>query len=292
MQDVLIIGQGPAGISAALYAARAGLSVSILAGGEGALAKAEKIENYYGFPEPVSGKELLERGIAQAKRLGVELRQEEVVSIDLLESGLMASTGEGEYPARAIILATGAPRKAPRVKNLPALEGAGVSYCAICDGFFYRGKPVGVLGCCEYALHEAQALLPLASRVTLLTHGEQSIKGLPDALQVYTTPIRELLGETRLEGAVLEDGTRIELAGLFVAQGVAGSADLARKLGAQTEGNKIVVDAHMATSIPGLFAAGDCTGGMLQIAKAVCQGAEAGASVAQYLRQSQNTGVE
>jgi len=284
MPKAIIIGNGPAGISAALYTARAGIETTVIARDEGALSKAEKIENYFGFSEPIEGKELLRRGLAQARRLGVELRQEEVVGISFGEKLTIATRG-GSCEGDAVILATGAPRKTPKIENLAGLEGAGVSYCAICDGFFYKGKDVAVLGCCEYAAHEAVELIPLAKSVTLLTNGEKPIDALPEGLSgVIVKKIARLTGEGRLSGVDFEDGTSLAVSGLFVAQGIAGSADLARKIGAETVGNRIVVDAGMATNVPGLFAAGDCTGGMLQIAKAVAEGAEAGANAVKYIR--------
>ena len=284
MPKALIIGHGPAGVSAALYTARAGIETTIIARDAGALGKAEKIENYYGFTDPITGTELLERGKAQARRLGVTLLEEEVVGLSYLNK-LTVTTNTSTYEADAVILATGSPRRAPKIKGLAEFEGAGVSYCAICDAFFYKGKDVAVLGCCEYAAHESLALLPLANSVTLLTSGEAPMAGLPDGLKsVITTKITALTGNDRLEGVTLEDGTSLPISGLFVAQGVAGSSDLAKKIGAEIIGNRIVVDEHMATNIPGLFAAGDCTGGMLQIAKAVADGAEAGYSAVKYIR--------
>ncbi len=284
MPKALIIGNGPAGISAALYIARAGIETTVIARDAGALGKAEKIENYYGFIEPIAGTDLLERGKAQAKRLGVTLLEEEVVGLSYLDK-LTVTTGNAAYEGDAVILATGSPRRAPKISGLTEFEGAGVSYCAICDAFFYKNKDVAVLGCCEYAAHEALALLPLAGSVTLVTNGEAPMAGLPEGLKaVITAKITALTGNGRLEGLTFEDGTSLSVSGLFVAQGVAGSADLARKIGAETVGNRIVVDSHMATNIPGLFAAGDCTGGMLQIAKAVAEGAEAGYSAVKYIR--------
>ena len=284
MSKALIIGNGPAGISAALYTARAGIETTVIARDAGALGKADKIENYYGFVEPIGGADLLERGKAQAKRLGVTLVEEEVVGLTYLEK-LTVTTNSAAYEGDVVILATGSPRRAPKIEGLAAFEGAGVSYCAICDAFFYKGKDVAVLGCCEYAAHEAVTLLPLANSVTLLTNGETPMDGLPEGLKaIIPTKIKALTGDGKLAGVAFEDGTSISVSGLFVAQGVAGSADLARKIGAETVGNRIVVDEHMATNIPGLFAAGDCTGGMLQIAKAVAEGAEAGYSAVKYIR--------
>ena len=170
MAKVVIIGSGPAGVSAALYTARAGIDTTVLTRGPGALARAEGIENYYGVPGPVSGAELERRGIEGAKAVGVQFVEAEAVGLTFTDK-LTVETLSGDYPADAVILATGASRAAPPIPGLKALEGHGVGYCATCDAFFYRGKDVAVLGSGEYALHEASALLPLAKSVTLLTGG-------------------------------------------------------------------------------------------------------------------------
>lgn len=283
MADVVIIGNGPAGISSALYAVRAGLETVTIGRDNGALDKADKIENYYGLAEPVSGRQLVAQGIEQAKRLGVRMIISEVTGMSYDEEYLV-KTKAGEFRAKAVIMATGSPRKKPAINGLDDYEGKGVSYCATCDAFFYRGKDVAVLGCCDYALSEALELAPIANSVTIVTNGEHPISGIPGHIKVVQTKIAKLSGTGSLDGIVFEDGTRLDVSGLFVAVGVAGSSDLARKLGAQTEGSKIVIDENMATSIPGLYAAGDCTGGLLQIAKAVYEGAKAGIEAVKYLR--------
>jgi len=284
MAHVVIIGSGPAGISAALYARRAGQNVTVLHRGPGALQKAEAIENYYGFSEPVEGLKLWENGLENARRLGVEFREEEVVGF-AFEDALVVLTAKGRYPADGVVIATGSPRRTPPVKALGEFEGRGVSYCAACDGFFYRGRDVGVMGAGEYALHEALELLPLARSVTLLTSGEAPSIELPEGVLVRTEKVEAVEGDDRLRAAVLAGGEKLPLDGLFIAYGVAGSADLARKVGAETDGSRIVVDENMATSVPGLYAAGDCTGGLLQVAKAVYEGAKAGTELVKYLRK-------
>ncbi len=183
-----------------------------------------------------------------------------------------------------VILATGAPRKSPNLPGVKELEGRGVSYCAVCDAFFYRGKNVCVLGSGEYAVSEAEELKPVAASVTLLTDGAEPTAGVPEGVKIIKTPIAELAGEDRIEKVVFKDASSFPADGLFVAYGTAGSAELARKLGVFTEGNRITVSENMATNIPGLFAAGDCTGGMLQVAKAVYEGAKAGTEAVKYLR--------
>lgn len=187
MSKVVIVGSGPAGVSAALYTARAGVETTVLTKGPGTLERAERIENYYGFAEPVTGAELARRGIEGAKAVGVQFVQAEAVGITYTDR-LTVETLDGQWPADAVILATGASRAVPRIPGLTALEGKGVSYCATCDAFFYRGKQVTVLGSGEYALHEAQTLLPVAAQVTVLTNGEAPAADFPP--QITCAPRR------------------------------------------------------------------------------------------------------
>jgi len=291
MMDIIIIGSGPAGVSAALYAKRAGADVTVISRGSGALAKAEKIENYYGLAAPVTGAELEADGIAGAKRLGVEFMEDEVVGIAMNDdfTGLVVQTPNRAYDAKAVVLTAGSTRIAPKIPGLKELEGKGVSYCAICDAFFYREKTVAVLGEGEYALHEAEILLPHASRVMLFTNGKEPTVMIPDIIEVHKEKVvavesENANGTERVSGLRTEDGVLTPVNGLFVALGTAGSVDLARKIGAGTENNRIVVDREMATNVPGLYAAGDCTGGLLQVVKAAYEGAVAGLAAAKYVR--------
>lgn len=285
MSDVLILGSGPAGISAALYTVRAGLATTVIGRDGGALQKAHKIENYYGFPEPVQGSQLLVSGVAQAARLGAKIVTDEIVGLSY--DGGFTLQGKAEtYRAPALILATGSSRATPRIEGLKRLEGHGVSYCAVCDAFFYRGKDVAVLGSGDYALHEAMELLPVVGSVTLLTNGAEPEVPIPREIPVVQKKISALEGDSVLSSVLFEDGGRLALSGLFVALGVAGSTDLARKLGAQVDGTAIAVDRTMQTTIPGLYAAGDCTGGLLQISKAVYEGAQAASGVIRMLRRA------
>ena len=286
MGKVLVIGRGPAGISASLYIRRGGFEVTVAAKDDGALARAEKVENFYGQAEPVSGAEIIRRGIAGAKRLGVNFREAEVVALTIEEKGFSAQTAVGEtLTADAVVLAAGASRSAPPIPGLKDFPGRGVSYCAICDGVFYRGKTVAVLGAGEFAQHEADILSLTAKKVILLTHGQAAPVG-DSRYEVHTAPVEAVTGDTRVRGVRLSDGSDVAIDGLFLAWGTAGSADLARRLGAVVEDTHICVDAHMATNVPGLYAAGDCTGGLLQIVKAAHDGAVAGLSILKYLRST------
>ena len=284
MPNIVIIGSGPAGVSAALYAARAGVETTVLTKGPGALDRAELIQNYYGFAEPISGAELERRGIEGAKALGVQFVTTEAVGLTYMDK-LTVETLAGDFPADAVILATGASRAAPHIPGLAGLEGHGVSYCATCDAFFYRGRDVAVLGSGEYALHEVQALLPVVKSVTLLTNGSPLTASFPPEVTVCPEKVNAILGEDRVSGVELSGGKTVALSGVFVALGVAGSTALARKLGAEVDGNRILVDEHMQTTLPGLYAAGDCTGGLLQVAKAVYEGALAGTEATKALRK-------
>jgi thioredoxin reductase (NADPH) len=166
------------------------------------------------------------------------------------------------------------------------LEGHGVSYCAICDAFFYRGKDVAVLGAGEYALHECKELLNVAGSVTLLTNGAEVTAEFPETVKIDKRPLKALLGEGQLAGAVFMDESEIKLDGLFVALGSASAMDLARKAGAAFEDGSVVLDKNFMTTVPGLFAAGDCTGGTLQVAVAVGEGAIAALAAIKYLRET------
>ncbi|WP_027399689.1 NAD(P)/FAD-dependent oxidoreductase [Anaerovorax odorimutans] len=286
MSEVLIIGNGPAGISAALYTARAGLKTTVIGKDTGALAKAEKIENYFGFEEPISGDKLISQGVAQAKRLGVEIINDEVVGLNY-DGSFLVKTSKNQYSADSVILATGSSRTIPPIKGTSDYEGRGISYCAVCDAFFYRDQDVAVLGNSNYALSEAIELLPIVKSVTLITNGKSPVKNIPEGIKVITKEIASFEGEDELLSKVcFKDGSFINISGVFVAIGVAGSSDLAKKLGAETNGTKIVVDENMTTNIPGLFAAGDCTGGLLQISKAVYEGAKAGTETIKFIREN------
>ncbi len=283
MSNVIIVGGGPAGISAALYTVRAGLDTTIIYNGVGALAKAHAIENYYGFALPVSGEALAMSGLEQARRLGARIIQDEITGIGF-EDQLTLTGAAGQYAADFVILATGSPRTAPRIPGLSEHEGKGVSYCAVCDAFFHRGKPVAVLGEGEYALHEVNTLLPVVRSVTLVTDGKTPSIQVPESVRLDTREIAAIESDDSGLRIRFTSGGILSVSGIFVAYGIAGSAELARKVGALTEGNRILVDPTMATNIPGLYAAGDCTGGMLQVAKAVYEGALAGTAVVKAAR--------
>lgn len=300
MENLIIIGAGPAGISAALYAARSNQQPVLINNGIGALAKAEKIENYYGLEKPLSGTELYERGIEQAKALGVRIVDAQVLGISGFDTFTVQTT-VGDFDAISVILATGSKRAAPQIPGIREFEGKGVSYCAVCDAFFYRGREVAVLGNSDFALHEAETLQNVASSVTIYTNGTEPEFSREHPILVNTGKIQAIEGDETVSGILLEsdvtaqeDGTMqpsfCPAEGVFVALGTAGSTEIARQMGAElTEKGNIKVNSEMETTIPGLFAAGDCTGGLLQVSKAVYEGSVAGIHAGKYIRSKKET---
>ena len=295
MENIVIIGAGPAGISAALYAARGNMNPLVINNGIGALEKAEKIENYYGLEQPLSGKELYERGISQAEALGVRILDAEVLGISGFDTFTVKTTA-GDFDTVSVILATGGKRSAPKIPGLKESEGRGVSYCAVCDAFFYRGKEVAVVGNGEFALHEAEELRNVTQDVTIYTDGKEPEFSREHPIAVNTMKIQAIEGDDKVSGLLMQSDTAAQDAeapensfypadGVFVALGTAGSTEIARQMGAEiTDKGNIKTDEEMATTIPGLFAAGDCTGGLLQVSKAVYEGSMAAISAGKYVR--------
>ncbi len=286
MFDVIIIGAGPAGISASIYTKRANLKTMIIYQNNSNLEKAELIENYYGFAKGITGIDLYNEGIKQAENLGVELKEEEVINIKMNENGFEVITDKNEYKTKNIVLATGNKKNIPKIKGIQEFEGRGISYCAVCDGFFYRNKDIVVIGNGKYAIAETNELINLANQIIILTDGEKAPEFRADNVKIDTRKIEEIQGKKKVEQIKLEDNTIIKTDGIFVAKGVAGSNEFAKKLGIITNKDKIVVNEKMETNIPGIYACGDCTGGVLQISKAVYEGTKAGLEVIKRVKQN------
>ena len=287
MKKVIVIGSGPAGISASLYLQRSGtIDTTVISKGMGALEKAEKIENFYGFETAVTGVELHRRGVEGARNLGVEFLEEQVVSLNFDGNFKpVVETDKNKYTADAVLLATGSARKSADIQGLKEFEGKGVSYCAVCDAFFYRNKDIAVLGNGEYALHEALVLADTSKSVTMLSDGFDVNIDIPENIRVIKKKIISVNGESTVQSVTFDDSEILNISGIFVALGVAGSTDLARKIGIEVSDNKIVVNDDMQTNIPFIFAAGDCTGGILQISKAVADGAKAALAMIRFLKK-------
>ena len=286
--DSIVIGSGPAGISASLYLKRSGLNILVLTTNDSALLKAELVENYYGTGA-ISGIDLYNEGINQAKKLRIEIKEEQVFSAGMIplpnnQVGFSVKTDKETYCTKTIVLATGTKRSIPNVANIKGYVDKNISFCAICDGFFYRKKDVYVLGYGKYALAEAEELKKIANSVTILTNGHTPEFNQVEDIKVITTPIKKFSGETKLEHIEFIDDNQIDVPGLFVAWGVAGGYDFARKIGIQVENNKIVVNKKMETNVKGFYACGDVIGAPYQVSTAVYEGSIAGLSISDMLK--------
>lgn len=284
MYDVIIIGAGPAGITAGLYIKRANLNPLIIYNDKSSLEKTEKIENYYGFENGIDGKKLYEDGINQAKNLNIDIKNEEVIKIEFEENGYNVTTSKNKYNSKVVILATGNKKSTPNIKGIKEFEGKGISYCAICDGFFYKDKNVVVIGSGNYAISETNDLINISKEITILTNGKDAPEIRAENVKINDKEIREIKGKLKVEEIEFVDGSKIKLDGIFVAEGVAGTLEFAKKLGIITKNNKIIVNEKMETNILGIYACGDCTEGLLQISKAVYQGTVAGLEAIKYLK--------
>ncbi|WP_243366830.1 NAD(P)/FAD-dependent oxidoreductase [Fundidesulfovibrio soli] len=287
----LIIGAGPAGLSAGIYLARAGIR-TLLIGCDPKVAGDYEIANYFGFEESISGRDLVDKGRRQAIGFGADLRCERVLGVHHGDfGGFKVKTDNNEYQADALILATGVSRSRPPIPGIADYEGKGVSYCVSCDGYFYKGRPVVVAGEGVFAANQALELLNYTKDVRVCTLGkkptmdEEFLKRLQDAgIEIIEQGITAIGGSPAMDSLTLADGTVLKADGLFIALGEASSTDFAYTLGVTRVGNFIEVDREMKTNIPGVFAAGDCTGGFLQIAVAVGEGATAAKAASSWVK--------
>lgn len=288
--DVIIVGGGPAGLTAAIYTARADFGTLVLDKEDKLLNKAESIENYFGFPEGLSGGELLSRGQKQAKKFGAKIINDEVLIIRVEGENYIVETADKSYRGRGLIIAPGIEHQKPSVEGIEDFEGRGVSYCVVCDAPFYEDKKVGLLGSENYAAKEALELSDFAENITIFTDGkdesfnEDLRKRIEDrGISILKKKVKEVFGDEEFEGLILEDG-KMELDGLFVAVGTSGSVSFARTLGIPVDGDRIVVNEDLSTGLPRLYAAGDCTGGTRQVATAVGEGSKAALNLVEDLR--------
>ncbi len=281
MYDSIIIGGGPAGTTAAIYLQRFKKNVLLIMKDEGALGKTQHIDNYYGFIDTISGPELLRRGIEQAKRLGVEVLDDEVLSIDNFPE-FTVKTIKGEYKSKSLMMATGKKQIRLKAKSFNNFIGKGISYCAICDGFIYRNKKIGLVGNKEFMVEELEILKNFSEDITVFTNG-MNLEVEVDK-PVVTDVIKEIKGEEVINQIVAGDKT-YDMDVLFMAVGSPSATDFALRLGVFLDGsNNIVVDDTFMTNIPGLFAGGDCIGGLLQIVKSASDGAHTAIAINRYLK--------
>ena len=279
----MIIGAGPAGLSAALNARVRNKSVAVVSRRltSPSLEKAPWVDNYLGI-ERISGSELSGRFVEHARTAGAELIESDITGIFNLGDSFAALGSEREFSAKAVVIATGSVQEAS-IPGESELLGMGVSYCATCDGPLYKGKRVVVLGYTAHAIEEANFLAQICSEVTYVV--ARSIKAedrpeLAEGIRVLKKRVLGIRGENKVEEVEL-DGETIPADGVFV---VRDSIPVERLLeGIEVADGAIVVDREMATNVPGVFAAGDCTGRPYQVAKAVGEGLVAGLSAARYI---------
>lgn len=196
MYDVIIIGAGPAGISASLYTLRGNLKTLIIYKEKSSLEKAKIVENYYGFEKGIKGEELYKIGIEQAKNLGAEILNDEVtnIKIEIEENKQLfkVQTLNGEFKSKSLILATGNKKNKPNIEKIDEFKGRGISYCAICDGFFYKNKDIAVIGDGNYAISEAIDLQNIAKSVNILTNGKQVPEYRAENVNINNKEIKEI----------------------------------------------------------------------------------------------------
>jgi thioredoxin reductase (NADPH) len=273
IRDLIIIGAGPAGLTAAIYAARSGIQPLVLGGHMpgGQIANTERVENFPGFPEGISGAELAQRIQDQAQRLGTDLRLEGVRRVDFMQRPFEMGTSSGTYRARAVIVATGAFPRRLGVPGEAEFFGRGVSTCATCDGFFYRGRRVVVVGGGDSAMEEGLFLTNFAREV-IVVHRRDQLRAShilqqrafanPKMRFVWDSVVEEVLGEQTVKGVRirnLKSGavTEIETDGVFVYVGLVPATKIFEGQLALDENGYIITDREQQTSVPGVFAAGD-----------------------------------
>jgi len=271
--DIVIIGGGPAGLTAAIYAARDKLSVLIIEKGimGGLITEAERIDNYPGFPEGISGYEITSKMLQQAQLYGAQDVSGEVAAIERTEDGFLVQTAEASFPARAVIVASGSSHLKLGVPGEKEYTGRGVSYCATCDAPFFTGKVTAVAGGGNTAMSEALHLTKFAQRVYLI-HRREEYRATPVVQEaVATNPKIELMPDTVIEAVegdncvrklklrhVLSgDSSGLMVNGLFVAIGLKPNTDFIKDLLDLDTAGAVVTGGNMATNIPGIFAAGD-----------------------------------
>ena len=298
--DMVIIGGGPGGYTAALYAARAGLKAIVLeklsAGGQMALTS--QIDNYPGFPDGVDGFDLADSMQQQAERYGAETELAEVTALHLEGEIKRIETTEGDFEAKTVVIATGANPKLLGLKNEQPLTGRGVHYCAHCDGMFYRGKTVAVVGGGNSAVADALHLSRLAKKVYLIHRRdtlraekihEKSLQEAENIEFLWNSTVSELLSEGRLNGIRVQnvqtgEEQPLPIDGLFISVGRKPATALVEGQLALDQAGYIVADESTRTGIPGVFAVGDVrTKALRQIVTAVADGAVAAHFADAYL---------
>jgi thioredoxin reductase (NADPH) len=294
-RDVVVVGAGPAGLQAAIHAARRKVSVCVLGRTEASAIRGHALGNLCGL-EGSDGAAFLETGRRQAAAFGAELVGEDAVKLKRADEDFSVLLESGrELRARALVLATGAARARLGVPGEKELAGRGVSYCVDCDAGFFRGKAVAVVGDGSAAVEGALALLGYAEKVHLVTAGptvSAEMRRRLDAsavVRVEPDRVARIEGDEKVRAVTLESGGRIGVSGVFVELGSKGVLELTIDLGVALDPESfryVVVDRRQGTNVPGVFAAGDVTGPPLQIAKALGEGCVAGLRAAEHARKT------
>jgi len=275
LYDIIIIGSGPAGYTAAIYGARANLSVLMLQGYQigGQLMLTSDVENYPGFEEGILGPSMMEKFEVQARRFGAEFIPEDVISVDFSKRPFTVITDSGEYQARAVIISTGASAKWLGLPSEQRLQGRGVSACATCDGFFFKNKDVAVIGGGDTAMEEAIFLTRYVNHVTVI-HRRNTLRASkimqdrafknPKINIIWDTEVTEVLGENEVTGLRLHnvktnEESTLPVQGFFLAIGHKPNTDLFKGIIHMDKVGYIIPVEHTMTNIPGVFAAGDVT---------------------------------
>lgn len=278
--DTIIIGNGPAGISCAIYLKRFNRDVLVIGKDSGALEVNSYIDNYYGVSH-IKGQDLIEAGINQAKDLGIMVVKDEVLEINL-GLNFKVECKKNIYEAKTVFLATGKTRIKLDVKNLKEFDGKGISYCAICDGFIYRGKRLGIIGSGDYMKKELETLKRFSQDITIFTNGETLSL---DGFKIVTEPIKEFFGDKKLKGIITNENI-YELDGVFIAVGSASTISFAKHIGILTDEKGNILVENYKTNIDGIFSGGDAIGGLLQIVKAANDGAQAAFEINKFLKNN------
>lgn len=291
--DVVVIGSGPAGLQAAIHAARKKVDVVLIGKLENSSTFGIPVENYFGTPGKQSGTDLLMNGVRQAVSFGCEVADMNVISAERNGDRFRVTSESGEVvDAKAVVLATGITRNHLGVPGEREFgNGKGISYCAACDCNFYKDKTVAVVGGQSEAAISAELMTRYASRVYWIFprfDADVSLveKAVAAGAEKIADSVKQINGEGRVNAVVLSDGREIPVDGVFIELGGKSSADLAMEIGVMPEvDDTIKVDRNCATSVPGVFACGDITGRPWQIGKAVGEGVVAGSAAADYSKK-------